>query len=105
MFSTTMNDPDAARVSVWRGGQRTQATGRGAWAIYAGKRHGLIFQAYNLPDLPPQKAYELLAHSSVRSADPRGNLQARRARNSASIVNMDGAVIALSGRTTEGVLP
>ena len=65
----TLTAPDAARYVLVAGNKPPQPQGK---AIYVASSGTLVFLASNLPDLPPQKAYELWLIPTTGSPIPAG---------------------------------
>lgn len=80
----TLLDPEAQKVELVAVGAKPQPRGK---AIYQQKNRNLIFLASNLPQLPPEKVYELWLFPASGGAPIPAGLFKPDARGNATVVN------------------
>jgi anti-sigma-K factor RskA len=80
----TLLDPEATRIELVAAGSKPQPRGK---AIYQQRNRNLIFVASNLPQLPPQKIYELWLFPASGGPPIAAGLFKPDANGSATIVN------------------
>jgi anti-sigma-K factor RskA len=80
----TLLDPESQKIELVAAGSKPQPRGK---AIYQHRNRNLIFLASNLPQLPPEKVYELWLFPANGGAPIAAGLFKPDARGSATVVN------------------
>jgi anti-sigma-K factor RskA len=80
----TLLDPEATKIELVAVGSKPEPRGK---AIYQRRNRNLIFLASNLPQLPPDKVYELWLFPANGGAPIAAGLFKPDARGSATVVN------------------